>query len=1384
MNYSIEELITQIKNEHVVTWFDLGLFLDRLKDKQSQAGFSGDYYAFKEKIVTGGIGFLSFAYSIDGITIEVSKYTAAMRQLFPGVPIHLLAGEISPESGNVLDERLQRHVIPEIKSFDKWDLYQDFFRTKLERGSKEYNALIKKLWDETLLLTEQLARQIKENNITLLYLLNVCSNPGNVSLALASVLISEYWGIPVINNNHDFYWEGGNKQVDIETKGLEKGPRDFFFTNADVGEFFSTIEVVFPWESRSWMTVNINENQVRHVIEENGHNPANVALLGTVVNSSAFEPISKRESLNTMTQIGSIFENSVHKIADVLQNKADFVDTPFMCGYVECHELDFCANNLLLLQPTRIISRKRIEVNFKLIEKLIQHPDFTSKFKENPLLKISIVITGPIPTGQRDYFYRLLDKFAGFLEKLPEVFRDKIFLGFLFSAFDNKGYKKLHKKPFGVTDLYKAASLILLPSESEGRGLPLIEAAAAGKPVFCRRYEPEQVYAEVIGEHLDESQRLRVLEFQKEIPDTLVSKTIQRLFYPQDAAEDVIHNIEVIRSRYNLESLKNTLETIFYKLYLQLHSITHPNPKIRDYFKEYDQYINFTNDDLEAVINTKTREYLPGYGRLAFMLLLKSLIDPSYFRVEEQNVRGEVHHYALSLLDTYRKSNEIPLEKCHRFFNAVEGLFRCYKGEIETRHDHSFAYRHRNKRYYPYRNYTFQELTGLVNTIFEDIIDPPKPEIRNVPTQFFFTDWNLALVQLTTSHALGIDNRAKLFQKLKQKVPRGYFPGQYVRYEMEFFILQPIRAILGLEIEEELTEEILTKNIKILPKVYIFAHKSHLFTQASAAGIRHYLESTLDKELHILYKSHVVKLIRTPQSCIGFHLRQMGLKGLKVLREIKEQKGFIITNGQSAAMMTDILDIDRFHIGKVKRALTGKIMGIPMNSGFVQYVPAGVRTTLAYPTPVQTAKDFDKALKSRTFKRLAAQFGEEKLFALMREDAETHGTPIRTFLKNLEAKDTGGKTKADIRYNFVGGVYSDGMPWSGVLAEVKIGKRWRFSTHTAITKPRPVTDLIKEYFRATGKKAQIAWNGGYILNPELVGKLGLPETYIGSPLGLLMVNQEVQCPPLFNKPALLIMKDGRLDIARVNSKNGFLISSAAGQLEFDGKQYNRHSASNPCFYDLTYPQTEIKGDGNVLVRLAGRTVKEIIHTQKGQTIPVIPVGLTLSVPLPLFSESLFKEEKPLSIEMRDSEKMDWSKVLHAVEAGPMLVSGGQKSIKMNLEGWTTESSIKTQAARMDFTDMRGPKIAAGLTKDGRLLILAINGRIRESVGATHIDMAEILLSYGAEKAMGFDPGGSSTLVVDDKTLNISPYNKEYEKDIYSLPPEPRFVANAVLGWRE
>ena len=178
--------------------------------------------------------------------------------------------------------------------------------------------------------------------------------------------------------------------------------------------------------------------------------------------------------------------------------------------------------------------------------------------------------------------------------------------------------------------------------------------------------------------------------------------------------------------------------------------------------------------------------------------------------------------------------------------------------------------------------------------------------------------------------------------------------------------------------------------------------------------------------------------------------------------------------------------------------------------------------------------------------------------------------------------------------------------------------------------------------------------------------------------------------------------------------------------------------------------------------------------------------MTLSIPKDQFPEEWDQVDKKLQIIMKSNknDKINWGKIESAIEAGPLLLNGGKESINMEIEGWKTNNSINTQAARLDFTDMRGPKISVGLNRSGNLSVLMINGRIRESVGATHNDMAAIMRDFGAHKAMGFDPGGSSTLVVDGKTLNISPYNHQYEKNIYSLPPEPRAVANAIIGWQE
>ena len=1380
--------MTDILNkEPIYTWFDLGIFLDRLRETKPipTARFEGTYEEFVQEISENALAFITFHYSVDGVTVEIEKYEKILRHNFNKTKIHYIGGKFFPESEKRIDPRVKKLELPEINGFEQWKLYKKFYFTRLERGSEEYNQLITDFWKEVLQIVKKLGKYIENNNIRLLYLINICSNPGNVSLALATVLISEYMGIPVINNNHDFYWEGGNREIDKEVNNLKKGPRDFFFTNAHLGEVFSIIEVLFPWESRSWINVNINKEQSAHLISQSGHNPANVTEIGTAVDTHVYLNISKRQKINAYDQFEKILSRYksalvCYSVSDVINNNLvdEYNPRPLLIGFKTRPLENFLNENIIFLQPTRIITRKRIELGFKLIKRMFTNKLFIERLKRTSNLKITILVTGPIALGHHEYFKKLIKRFSQLLEFLDEPFKNRVFLAFLFSEIDKKDFKEKFKEPVGIPELYNIASLVLLPSRTEGRGLPIIEATACGTPIFCRRYFPENVYSEVIGENLPEQDRLKVIEFDgKKITSRHSEKIINRVMFPHKFTNEVLHNKQVVQKRFSLEALNDNIETICRMLHYQLGTNEPYMQKARIALEMYKKKLEFSNDDLKKILKTGNRQYLPGYGRLAFMLNLESLIDPSSFRKEEQQIRGFAHNFAKKLLIENKLEDEISKKKEAEFFNTVDNLFHYHKGKVKVLHDHSFSYRHRNKNYYPYQDYTIQEITGIITYLFFEILTP---KIRNVidESSHFFTDWDLALAQLTSSAFLAIDDRRELIHKMQANIPIGIFPGEYVKYLLEFFALQAVRSRLKIKIENELTDKILEKTKVSLAPVYVFAPERSIGKWFSKEDIVDYIENGHEHELKILYRHGILQIIDTKQLCIGIHFPQIGEEALRALAKIHDKQGFIVSNRTHASMMTDIVDIDRFHIGKASLPLHANILGIPQDSGYIQFVPAGIRTTLSYPTPIQTAKDFNMVLKSRKFKELTSKFGERKLFKILLEDAETQGSPARYVLEKLQDS---GKDDRYVKYRYVSGIYEDNYPWNGVFASINLKEyKWRFKTLMNSEKPKKVTSFVANFYRSTGIRPRIAWNGGYILNPELVGKLGLPESYIGSPLGLLITDGKTICPPLFNKAALLIDKEGKLNIHKVNSKSGITFTMAGTSISFSNNDYNvKTPGDRPCYYDLLYSEENINAENRTIVRLAGNTIKEIIYPGDHKTVRIIPVGLTLSFPVNQFPESWKSGDKTFEIIIKGMEN-----ILHAVEAGPFLVAEGKATIDMHDEGWDHFNSIKTQAARIDYTDMRGPKIAVGLDNKGVLSVLTINGRIRESVGATHSDMAKIMIQMGIDKAMGFDPGGSSTLVVEGKTVNISPYNHQYEKNIYALPPEPRAVSNAIIGYVE
>ncbi len=396
---TVAEMLEYLRAQEIETWFDLGLFIDRFREnrKTPTAEFADFFEDFREAVRKGGIGFVTYNYGIDGVTIEINKYSRCFRELLPDVPIHFIGGEFLPEGKHLIDPSYKTFTMEAGLSFYDWPLFQDFFLTKLERGSPEYNALIHRYWSEVLRIAEELGEYVEKQELNLLYLVNVCSNPGNVSLSLAVVVISECLGIPVISNNHDFYWEGGNRSVDIVTKHLPKGPRDFFFTNSDIGEFFSLIEVLFPWESRSWISVNINKNQSRHIIEMNGHNPANVCEVNTAVDINSYRTVSNIEKAKAFVQVSDILARygpdlRVYTADEVLEHKlvTEEEPRPVLIGARGARSFDFGSNNIIFLQPTRVMARKRIEVVFDLLSKLFTIEAFDRRFLQRKSHSLSL----------------------------------------------------------------------------------------------------------------------------------------------------------------------------------------------------------------------------------------------------------------------------------------------------------------------------------------------------------------------------------------------------------------------------------------------------------------------------------------------------------------------------------------------------------------------------------------------------------------------------------------------------------------------------------------------------------------------------------------------------------------------------------------------------------------------------------------------------------------------------------------------------------------------------------------------------------------------------------------------------------------------------------
>ena len=272
-----------------------------------------------------------------------------------------------------------------------------------KQRTPEISSKIKKLTNE---LKAEIEVFYKKFNFDILVVQNALAIPVNIPLGLAITEFIMETQIPTIAHHHDFYWE-----------------RERFFAPTAADYLRSAFPPVHP--------------SIQHV----------------VINSVA----------------GHEFGRFTGASWTLMPNVLDFKELPpeqddFNKNFRQ--EIGLDEDSLFILQPTRIVSRKGIEIAAELVKRL------------EPT-KASLVITHKSGDEGDEYLMRI-EEFAELIGIDIRIISDRIGV--------KRDIDKDGKKIFTLWDAYQHADLVTFPSLYEGYGNAFVEAIYFKKPVFVNRY--------------------------------------------------------------------------------------------------------------------------------------------------------------------------------------------------------------------------------------------------------------------------------------------------------------------------------------------------------------------------------------------------------------------------------------------------------------------------------------------------------------------------------------------------------------------------------------------------------------------------------------------------------------------------------------------------------------------------------------------------------------------------------------------------------------------------------------------------------------------------------------------------------------------------------
>lgn len=299
---------------------------------------------------------------------------------------------------------------------------------------------------------------------------NALAIPLNIPLGLAITEVIAETRITTIAHHHDFFWE-----------------RKRFLINA----VWDYLNMAFPPHLPS----------IQHV----------------VINSSQANQLSLRTGIS----------------ATIIPNVMDFENPPSVDGYSSDirESLGLEADELLILQPTRVVKRKGIEHSIELVSRLG--------------IKAKLVIS--YASGDEGYEYEKRVREYSSIMKVHTLFISDIIKPY-------RGKTSEGRKIYTPEDLYHHTDLVTYPSNFEGFGNAFLEAVYFRKPIVVNIYS---VYAIDI-----KPKEFKVIELNDYVDSKAVKLTKKVIETPTLTKEMVEHNYELGKRYYSYSILRRKLKAL------------------------------------------------------------------------------------------------------------------------------------------------------------------------------------------------------------------------------------------------------------------------------------------------------------------------------------------------------------------------------------------------------------------------------------------------------------------------------------------------------------------------------------------------------------------------------------------------------------------------------------------------------------------------------------------------------------------------------------------------------------------------------------------------------------------------------------------------------